>query len=356
MWQLVRSALRLVRGLVRPRAHLVAENEFLRQQLAVLRRQVGRARPTDGERGILAFLARLFPWRDREALHLVTPETLIRWHRKGWRLYWTWVSRRRRRSPGPRKLPEEIRELIRDMARRNSQGRPWGVKRILGELEKLGISVSRRTVQKILREVRPRQPRGQRWSTFLHNHMSCVWACDFFTVPTLTFRQLHVFVLMKLDTREVIGWNVTEHPTDEWTAQQLRNALLDRDPPRFLLRDRDGKYGAKLDTLVRGCGARTLLTPYRCPLANSFVERLVGTIRQELLDHVIVTGEDHLRRHLSNFLAYYHTQRPHQGLDQAIPAEIEHPVARPATGPIRTREVLGGLYCLYFRDLQRAAA
>ena len=193
MWGFVRGALRFVRDLVRPRAHLAAENEFLRRQLAVLRRQVGRARPTQSERRLLAFLARLFPWRNRGALHLVTPGTLIRWHRRGWRLYWTWKSRRKKhRRGGRRRIPEEVRELIRDMARRNSQGRPWGVKRILGELQKLRISVSRRTVQKILREVRPRGPRGdQRWITFLRNHLDCIWACDFFTVPTLFFRQLH---------------------------------------------------------------------------------------------------------------------------------------------------------------------
>ena len=190
MWQIVRSAARFVRDLVRPRAHLAAENEFLRQQLAVLRRQVGRARPTATERGLVAFLARLFPWRDGRALHLVTPETLIRWHRKGWRLYWTWRSQQRRRRGGRPRIPEEVRELIRDMAPRNSQGRPWGIKRILGELEKLRISVSRRTVQKILREVRPRGPRGdQHWKTFLRNHLGCTCACDFFTVPTLLFRQ-----------------------------------------------------------------------------------------------------------------------------------------------------------------------
>ena len=138
MWGLVRSACWFVRDLIRSRAHLAAENQFLRQQLAVLRRQVGRARPTDSERGLLAFVARLFPWRDREALHLVTPQTLIRWHRLGWRLYWARKSRREKRHRGGRqRIPEEVRELIRDMVRRNSQGRPWGIKRILGELEKL---------------------------------------------------------------------------------------------------------------------------------------------------------------------------------------------------------------------------
>ncbi len=187
---------------------------------------MGRARPTDSERGLLALFARLFPWRDREALHLVTPGTLIRWHRKGWRRHWAWKSRRSKRHRGGRPLiPKDVRELIRDMARRNSQGRPWGINRILGELEKLRISVSRRSVQKILREIRPRKPGGQRWSTFLRNHLACTWACDFFTLPTLCFRELYVFFVMKLDTREVIAWNVTDHPIDSWTAQQLRGPL-----------------------------------------------------------------------------------------------------------------------------------
>ncbi len=177
MWRLVRSAGCFVRDLIRSRAHLAAENQFLRQQLAVLRRQVGRARPTDSERRLLAFFGRLFPWRAREALHLVTPGTLIPWHRLGWRLYWTWKSRRKRRHRGGQpRIPEQVRELIRDMVRRNSQGRPWGIKRVLGELKKLRISVSRRSVQKILREVRPRTPGGQPWSTFLRNHLACTWA------------------------------------------------------------------------------------------------------------------------------------------------------------------------------------
>ncbi len=355
MWGAVRAALRFVRDLVRSRAHLAAENEFLRQQLAVVRRQVKRARPNDIERGLLAFLARLFPWQNREALNLVTPETLIRWHRRGWRLYWTWKSRRKARRGG-RRIPEEVRELIRDMARRNSQGRPWGVKRILGELIKLRISVSRRTVQKILREVRPRGPRGdQRWITFLRNHFSSTWACDFFTVPTLCFRELYVFFVMKLDTREVIAWNVTEHPTDAWTAQQLRNALYDRDPPRFLLRDRDTKYGGLFDRVLEG-ETETLLTPPRCPIANSLAERLVGSVRQECLDHMIPLDEDHLRRSLSAYLDYYHQLRPHQGLGQAIPAEVHNPVDRPADGAIRTREVLNGLYNVYYRYPESSAA
>jgi transposase InsO family protein len=236
------------------------------------------------------------------------------------------------------------------MARRNSQGRRWGVKRILGELEKLGISVSRRTVQKILREVRPRGPRGdQRWTTFLRNHFGSTWACDFFTVPTLLFRQLHVFFFMRLDTREILHWNVTEHPTDAWTAQQLRNALFDRDPPRFLLRDRDTKYGGLFDRVLEGA-TETLLTPPRCPQANSLAERFVGSVRQECLDHMIPRNEEHLRRSLSTWLAYYHTARPHQGLNQQIPAEVHDPVDRPKAGPIKTREVLGGLYHVYYRD------
>jgi len=241
------------------------------------------------------------------------------------------------------------------MARRNAQGRPWGSKRILGELKKLSLSVSRRSVQKILREIRPRKPGGQRWLTFLRNHLECTWACDFFTVPTLTFRVLYVFFLMKLDTREIIAWNVTEHPTNAWTAQQLRNALYDRDPPRFLLRDRDTKYGGQFDNVLDG-QTRTLLAPYRCPQANPHAERFVGSVRQECLDHMIVRGEEHLRRILSAYLDYYQNIRPHQGLDQAIPAEVHNPVERPATGAIRTREVLNGLYHVYCRYPQRAVA
>ncbi len=154
---------------------------------------------------------------------------------------------------------------------------------------------------------------------------------------------------MKLDTREILHWNVTEHPTDAWTAQQLRNALHDHDPPRFLLRDRDTKYGGLFDRVLEG-STETLLTPPRCPQASPFAERFVGSVRQECLDHMIPIDEEHLRRALSAYLDYFHESRPHQGLDQAIPAEVHNPVERPASGAIRTREVLNGLYQVYHRE------
>lgn len=346
MWALVRAAAALTRDLVLPRFALVLENAFLRKQVEILaRRRQGRAlRSRPGERLWLVSLSRLVPdWR--RLLRVVEPDTLLRWHRAGFRAFWAWRSRRH-----PVAARDVRRAALRPLVRRLALENPlWGSRRIQGELRKLGFAISRRTVQRLLRSLGPRAraPRGQPWVTFLRNHLHQAWAVDLFSVTTLDFRQLYVFLLLKLDTREVLRWAVTDHPTQEWTSYQLREATAWCRGPRFLLRDRDDKLGAKFDAVAAACGTRVLRTPPRAPQANAFVERLVGSVRREALDHLIVFGRASLERILEEYFSHYNSARPHQGLGQQIPAELGRPRSlAPPTLASRVvgRPVLHGLH------------
>ena len=342
------NAATLARGLLRSRAALLAENALLRQQLAAATHQLRRAQPTRLERLAISLLARLVPWRERGALLLVRPDTLVRWQRETWALLWRWRSRRRRGAPRRQLSPEAV-AAIRRMAEENPA---WGAKRIVGELHKLQVRVCKRTVQRILRQVRPRgRPRpGQSWATFVRNHLDVTWACDFFTVPVGLCSQVYVFFVMELGTRRILHWNVTAHPTDEWLAHQAREVTAWGQGPRFLIRDRDGKFGGRFDAVFQSVGTQILRTPPQQPVANCFAERWVGTARRLLFDHLIVLGEEHLRVHMARLVAHYNGQRPHQGLAQRIPDEVRAPRERPAAGPIRSVQVLGGLTHHYERD------
>jgi transposase InsO family protein len=344
---ILRAAFALVRDLLRPRHALVLENAFLRKQVEILARRRGERaiRTSAGERAWLVLLSSVVSdWRS--SLSVVEPETLLRWHRRGFAAYWTWKSR----SPSSvRTRRAVLHALVHRLALENPL---WGSRRIAGELRNLGLAISRRTVQRLLRVLgrRGRAPRRQSWRTFLRNHLNQTWAADLFTVTTLSFQRLHVFVLMKLDTREVLRWAVTDHPTQEWTAQQLREATAWCRGPRFLVRDRDDKLGTRFDAVARACGTRVLLTPPRTPTANAFVERLIGSARREALDHLIVFDRRSLERILGEYFdGYYNAARPHQGLGQEIPAEIGRARARAPTGGARIvgRPVLGGLHHHY---------
>lgn len=333
----------LLRNLARSQLALAAENALLREQLRLVGRPVPRVRADAQDRAILATLARLVP-RWRELVSILAPETVLRWQREGWRAFW------RRKSGAPahrRRLRGETRDLIRGLALENPR---WGAKRIVGELwSKLRIRVHKRTVQRILREpeLRDRRRRarrqGQSWATFVRNHLPSVWACDFFTVPTAFFGQVFVFFILELGTRRILQWNVTYHPTREWTAKQLRQAKGFDEAPRFLIRDRDDKYGPDFDSVAKEYGARILLTPPGAPQANAYAERLVGTIRRECLDHFLILGERHLRLVLSDFCRHYHESRPHQGLGQRIPIEVGCEAERPPARRLVRRAILGGL-------------
>ena len=274
---------------------LALENLALRQQLAVLKRRWPRPRLRNADRLFWVWLSRIWPkWR--RALLLVRPETVVGWHRQGFRFFWTWISRRNQSGrPGANR---EVRDLVRKMADANPL---WGAPRIHGELLKLGIEVSERTVSRLL--PRPREPLpSQTWKAFLNNHVQDLVSIDFFTVPTASFRVLFVLVMLAHHRRRVVHFNVTEHPTALWTAQQMVEAFPEDAAPRYLLRDRDKIYGDEFRHRVRGMGIAEVKIAPQSPWQNPLAERLVGSIRRECLDHVIVLGEKHLRRVLtSNF-------------------------------------------------------
>src|SRR4051794_8572089 len=274
----------------RSRSALLLENALLRHQLAILSRSVKRPRLTAVARGLLVLLAsRLRAWA--RALVIVRPETVLRWHRAGFRLFWRQKSRPRA-APQPRVAAETI-ALIRAMAAAN---RLWGADRIRGELRKLDIRVSKRTIQRYLRQARPSRPRGQTWPTFLRTHAGEIWACDFLPVNDIFFRPLYAFFIVALGSRRVVHVGVTRHPTDAWVAQQLREATPFDQRPRFLIRDNDAKYGPRFDHLATASGIRVLRTPVRAPRANATCERFLGSVRRECLNHVLVLSEAHLRR------------------------------------------------------------
>lgn len=297
---------------VRGRAALQLEIVALRHQVLVLQRS-GPKRPrlTASDRALWSCLALVWPgWQ--QSLVLVHPETVIRWHRRGFRLFWTWKSRRRRAGrPG---VPREVRDLIRQMAQANPI---WGAPRIHGELLKLGIEVGQTTVAKCM----PRRPKSpsQGWRTFLRNHLHETIAIDFAVVPTVAFRLLFAFVVLGLDRRRILHVNVTTNPTAEWTAQQLVEACPWETTAQYVIRDRDRIYGRAFRRRLAGLGLREVIIGWRSPWQNGYVERFIGSLRRELLDHVIALDEAHLRRLLREYVRYYDRTRTHLALVKDAP-------------------------------------
>ncbi len=327
----------------RSRSDVLLENALLRHQLLVLGRTARRPRLTAADRGLLVLLAsRLRTWAD--ALVIVRPATVLHWHRQGFRLFW-------RRKSAPRttaaRIPAETIALIRRLA---AQNRLWGAERIRGELLKLGVRVSKRTIQKYLREAPPPRRAGQTWATFLSNHVGDIWACDFLPVTDLRFRPIYAFFVIALGSRRVEHVGVTRHPTDAWVAQQLREATPFGAAPRFLIRDNDAKYGPRFDRLAAASGIRVLRTPVRAPRANATCERFLGSVRRECLDHVLVLGEAQLRRVLRAYVAYFDQARPHQGIGQAVPGRSASAQQQSTgTGRVVAMPILGGLHHDYRR-------
>jgi putative transposase len=326
--------------LARTRAELIAENALLRQQLIILRRQVKRPACSKTDRLLLLLLARATRnWT--QALSIVQPNTLLDWHRQAFRWFWRRRSKTTSRKP---KIAAETVALIKTMVLNN---RLWGAERIRGELLKLGIHVSKRTIQKYMRQKRGR-PTSQTWSTFLHNHAAEIWACDFLPVTDLFFRSLFAFFIIELQSRKVILVGVTRHPTDAWVAQHLREATPYGQTPRFLIRDNDAKFGPLFARLASTSSIKVLKTPFHAPRANAYCERFLGSVRRECLDHLLILHEQQLFRVLLAYGAYFNQVRPHQGLQQQIPDPSASALRDDAKdGPIMALPILGGLHHEY---------
>src|SRR5215470_81661 len=333
----LRSCLATLPSILLSRAAVELENLAQRHQIGVLQRSAAkRPKLTSGDRLFWICLSRL--WRDwRSALAIVKPETVLAWHRVGFRLFWTWKVRRGR--PGRPVVSREVRNLIRRMCRENPS---WGAPRVHGELLKLGIDIGETSVSKYM--VRCHQPPSQTWRTFLENHRQQLVSIDFFSVPTIGFQVLYVFLVLAHDRRRIVHCNVTAHPTAEWTGQQLREAFPFDQLPRYLLRDRDAIFGAEFSKQVADLGMEEVLSAPRSPWQRAYVERVIGSIRRECLDHLIVFNEVSLRRTLRSYFDYYHKSRTHLSLakdspePRAIqPAEMGRVVAVPQVGGLHHR-------------------
>ncbi len=348
LYYLTRRLLGLLLGLGEDA--VAVENAVLRQQLPVLRRQVGRPRYRAGDRLFLAAASRLLP-RERRSVFLVTPQTLLRWHRELVHRKWTFRSGRRPGRPG---IDPELRDLVLRLARENPR---WGYVRIQGELRKLGIRIEATTIRRVLSAhglgPAPRRT-GPTWSEFLKAQAQGIVACDFFTVETLQLKTLYVLFFIELHSRRVHVAGVTAHPESAWVTQQARNLMYSFDgrpaPVRFLIRDRDAKFSGPFDEVFKTESVTMIRTPIRSPRANAFAERWVRTVRTECLDWTLVHGQRHLELVLRIFAQHYNTARPHRGLELATP-DVSTPELnqRPASLQLRRRDLLGGLIHEYER-------
>jgi transposase InsO family protein len=336
----VLSLLAAVRVFVRSRGDTALEVLALRQQVAILKRK--RPRPCLGrlDRLLWTVLRQLWSrWAD--VLVMVKPETVVRWHRTGFRLYWRWRSRPRGGRP---KISNEIRGLIRRLAAENPD---WGAPKIQGELQKLGFVVSERTVARYLPKVPSRGDPGKRWLTFLQNHREVIVAFDFFTVPTVTFQMLYCFFVIEQARRRILHFNITRYPTAEWVLQQLREAFPEAAPYRYVILDRDSKVDADVIKFMKATGLKPKRTSVQAPWQNGIAERWVGSCRREILDHVIALNEPHLRRLIRDYVNYHHEDRTHDSLEKDTPNRrpVEHKLSPRATVVASPR--LGGLHHRY---------
>ncbi len=337
MVAVLRLLIGALRNCIMSRGRLEAEVIVLRHQLNILRRQSPRrVRPNAFDRAIFVCLYRYFP-DIGNAVAIIRPETVIRWHRMGFRAWWRWKSR----NPGGRpKIDRELRDLVRRMCEENPL---WGAPRIHGELLKLGFTVAQSTVSKYM--LRVRRPSSQGWKTFLRNHADGIAAVDFLVVPTLSFERLFAFVILGVGRRNILWIGVTTNPTAQWLAHQITEAFPWDTAPTFLIRDNDCAYGEVFTRRVRSMGIRDRPIAPRSPWQNGYAERAIGSIRRECLDHMIVWSEAHLRRVLKEYTSYYNAARTHLGLQKDAPHR--RPIER--RGRIVTSDVLGGLHHQYCR-------
>jgi putative transposase len=311
---------------------------MLHLQVTILKRQAKKPEITKPDRFWLVLFSH-FNSLWKQSLHIVQPDTLLRWHRDLFRFLW------RRKSQGTPKVSAETIALIRKLAKENVL---WGAERIRGELVKLGIALSKRTIQKYMPKDKKPYISSQTWSTFLKNQADNMWACDFTVVYDWLFRPWYVFVITELKTRRIVHTAVTNSPSDEWTAQQLREATPWGKGPKYLIHDRDGKFGPLFTAVAHGSGTKEVETPARTPQANGICERLIGSLRRECLDHILVHDDKHLQRVVTEYTTYFNEDRPHQGIGQRIPNHFDLPTSKPS-GRIRSRAILGGLHHSYSR-------
>jgi transposase InsO family protein len=325
----------------RARRSLLIENLVLRQQLIVLKRKHPRPRLMVLDRLFWVFTRRFWTgWK--QALILVSPETVVRWHRSGFALYWRAISRVRR-VIGRKRLSKEVRDLIFRMVAENPM---WGAPRIHGELLMLGFDVSERTISRWMKRAPRDSDPAKRWLAFLRNHREAIAAMDFFTVPTVTFGVLYCFFVISHDRRRILHCNATRHPTSLWIVQQLREAFPFDLAPRFLVFDHDAKYGLEVPAAVRSLKMDPVRTSFESPWQNGVAERWVQSCRRDLLDHVLAVNERHLKRLLSEYVRYYHEDRTHLGLGKGTPTRRSRAIA---SGRVLCHERLGGLHHRYDR-------
>ncbi len=351
LWQAVKQCIRLwmkpdnhdlvlnaAIDLTRSKPELILENMLLRQQLIVLKRQVKRPAPSWRDRMLFVLLASKLPtWQ--QALVIVQPDTVLRWHRDLFRWVWRRKSRPRRRGKPP--LTDDIVSLIKQMAKEDCT---WGAERVRGELLQLGLRVSKSTIQKYIYEVRKPGLSKQTWGTFLRNHAKEIWACDFLQTYDLFFRTLFVFVIIELGSRRLVHFGVTRNPTDAWLAQQLREATPFAQGPGYLIRDNDRKYGKLFARVAAGTGIEVLRTPYEAPKANAICERFLGSVRRECLDYFMILSQRHLHRIMKEYQEYFNHTRPHQGIEQRIPCQQGQGVRPQTGGDVVSHPFLGGLH------------
>jgi transposase InsO family protein len=340
VFQFILALLAAARVFFRSRHDTVLEILALRQQVAVLKRKRPRPRLNQMDRLFWTTLRQVWS-RWAEVLVVVKPETVVGWHRAGFRLFWKWRSRARGGRP---KTTAEVRALIRRLAEENPT---WGAPKIHGELQKLGFIVSETSVGRYLRSVRRGGDPGKQWLTFLANHREVIAAFDFFTVPTATFKLLYCFFVIEHDRRKILHFNVTRHPNAEWVVQQLREAFPEAGPYRYVILDRDAKFDSSVLQFLEATGLEAKRTSIRSPWQNGIAERWVGSCRRELLDHVIPLNDEHLRRLVRDYVAYFHQDRIHDALSKDTPhcRPVENKPCPQATLISSAR--LGGLHHRY---------
>jgi len=342
MFACLRHLLGWVVSVCRSREELLLENLALRQQLQALHSKRPRPRLSSVDKLFWVVLRKVWSgWK--RSLILVTPETVVRWHRAGFRLYWSWISRARK-VVGRKPISREMRDLIFRMVAENPT---WGAPRIHGELLKLGFEISERTVSRWLKRATCNPDPARCWLAFLRNHREAIAAMDFFTVPTLTFGVLYCFFVIGHDRRKILHVNVTREPNPFWIVLQLREAWGYEQPHKFLIFDRDAKFSADVISTVKQNGKEPIRTAFRSPWQNGVAERWVGSVRRDLLDHVIILSERHLRRLLRDYVRYYHEDRTHLGLRKDTPSGRVAASMSPLTNKIISLPRLGGLHHRY---------